>query len=153
MKKKVVQEAPVLQNVASPAKKVVQSHVKGGEKRRRKPQSVAPVDTTPLDDGVQKKRARIDRPQSKPTVVGVKDSQTSRGHDEGRSRISPEVLFSKLQGVFDVFWDLELDPPAVATPFFGLITRNNCDMLGLPRFFDKVIDSCSLANINVRSCF
>ena len=153
LKKKTMYDTKFQQNVASPNKKVAPQS-KGGEKRRRKSQNTSYPDDAD-GDIFQKKRARggggggggADRSSRKQDVIG------SGGGDVGGVRSIPlEVLQPQLEAVFQVFWDLELDPPALATPFFGLITRNNCDVLGLPRFFDKILtESCSLANISVSS--
>lgn len=152
LKKKIMYDTHYQQNVASPHKKMATAQSKGGEKRRRKSQNTASVDD---EDGTtfQKKRGRAsaggggDRSSRKHDVLGG-GVQAAGG---GSARIPMDVLQPQLESVFQVFWDLELEPAALATPFFGLITRNNCDVLGLPRFFDRILESCSLANISVRS--
>ena len=61
----------------------------------------------------------------------------------------PENMSEILQEVFNKFWELDIEPE-ISTPFFSLITRLNCGMtFGMPDFFDKVTDSCTLANIKV----
>jgi hypothetical protein len=65
----------------------------------------------------------------------------------------PENLFEVLQGVFDVFWDLDVDP-AISTPFFAFITRQSCGpSFGMPDYFSKVAEACTLVNIKVRCRF
>lgn len=61
----------------------------------------------------------------------------------------PENMFEVLQGVFDAFWDLDVDP-AISTPFFALITRQSCGpSFGMPDYFSKVTEACTLVNIKV----
>ena len=143
LKKKAAYDAqPSLNTTLILKKNTVSQSTKGGEKRRRRSQNnpVFVVDPIP-DDSFQKKRVRVtERPGR--TVDGL------GGDSSVGQRVLLVALQPKLESVFKVFWDLELEP-AVATPFFGLITRHNCDALGLPRFFDKIIESCSLANISV----
>lgn len=141
LKKKAVYHPPLPQNASTAHKKGAPSQSKGVEKRRRRSQNTSVSVDDIFDDTFQKKRGRLsDRSGKKPDGQQAEESLASR--------VPQDVLQPKLEGVFQVFWDLELEPAAVVTPFFGLITPKNCDMLGLPRFFDKVVESCSLANIS-----
>jgi len=143
LKKKVVYHAQLPPNSSIVHKKSAAPQSKGGEKRRRRSQNTSVSVDEIFDDTFQKKRGRVSDRSSKKPDGHVTDVSVV-------SRIPQDVLQPKLEAVFQVFWDLELEPSAVVTPFFGLITPRNCDMLGLPRFFDKVVESCSLANISVR---
>mmetsp|Transcript_306 Transcript_306/g.696 ORF Transcript_306/g.696 Transcript_306/m.696 type:complete len:287 (-) Transcript_306:2617-3477(-) len=141
LKKKVVYHAQLPPNSSIVHKKSAAPQSKGGEKRRRRSQNTSVSVDEIFDDTFQKKRGRVSDRSSKKPDGHVTDVSVV-------SRIPQDVLQPKLEAVFQVFWDLELEPSAVVTPFFGLITPRNCDMLGLPRFFDKVVESCSLANIS-----
>jgi hypothetical protein len=60
---------------------------------------------------------------------------------------TPENLHTVLTEVFEKFWELDIEPH-ISTPFFALITRNNCGpVFGMANYFDKITDSCTLANI------
>ena len=62
---------------------------------------------------------------------------------------APENLHGILLDGFNKFWELDMDP-SISTPFFALITRHNCGpVFGLPDYFEKVTDACTLANIKV----
>jgi hypothetical protein len=163
-KKTNVYDTQFHQNVASPNKKPPPALQQKGEKRRRKSQiSGYDGDDVFDDDSFQKKprvRASGDRVRKLDAAGSHGSGDTSSavcassgaggtGYAERAATIPLEVLQPQLEAVFQVFWELELAPPALATPFFGLVTRANCDVLGLPRFFDKVLESCSLANISV----
>jgi hypothetical protein len=141
------------QTISSPHKKMASSQSKGGEKRRRKSQSAAAyadTDDTFDDSSFQKKRARaaggdsFSRKHEGTGTGGGMTGEQGSSMSERTSRasssimtttggggvssssnitISPGLLQVSLEGVFRVFWELEIAPPAVATPFFGLITR------------------------------
>jgi hypothetical protein len=176
LKKKTASDTTQFQqSVASPLKKIPPSQSKGGDKgRRRKSQNITYAGEDVFDDTFSKKQRvrgsgagagagggdrssrKLDLASgggggaaSQPAAGGGRTAGGGGGGGGGGGRIPPEVLQPHLERVFQGFWELELAPPSLATPFFGLITRNNCDVLGLPRFFDKVLESCSLANISV----
>lgn len=119
------------QGVVSPKKAA--SQTKGGEKRKRRvSQSNSSTDLALLEQGsdsFQKKRVRgsgvgAGSGGRKSDSAADKSGSSASNGSDGRS-ISLSVLQPKLEAVFKVFWELELDPPSLATPFFGLITRNN----------------------------
>ena len=61
---------------------------------------------------------------------------------------TPPNLQPVLRSILDAFWNETLEP-LVAIPFFSLITRENCASFGLPDYFSKVEESCTLTNIKV----
>jgi len=61
---------------------------------------------------------------------------------------TPSNLQPVLRSILDEFWNESLEP-LVAIPFFSLITRENCASFGLPDYFSKVEESCTLTNIKV----
>mmetsp|Transcript_16908 Transcript_16908/g.25489 ORF Transcript_16908/g.25489 Transcript_16908/m.25489 type:complete len:301 (-) Transcript_16908:62-964(-) len=63
--------------------------------------------------------------------------------------VRPEILQPVLQKIFDGFWDLEMEP-SIAIPFFSIITRENCERIQLPGFYEKVMQECTLRNIKER---
>lgn len=139
LKRKPIEEIKAPQSFASPIKKSSSAlPSKGAEKKRRKS---APIGHE--DAGAPKKRPRPAIKKSDDLV-----GRSSGVQKAGSKRMSPDELHRHLEKVFKYFWELELSPPSLATPFFGILTRANCDVLGLPRFFDKVTESCTLANIS-----
>lgn len=61
----------------------------------------------------------------------------------------PDNMYEVLQDVFQIFWELDIEPE-VSAPFFSLITQHNCGpTFGMPDFFDRITESCTLANIKV----
>ena len=83
---------------------------------------------------------QVERTKTRPLARGAVSLNQALAWTGVQLGLSAVLLFS-------------LEPAAVVTPFFGLITPVNCEMLGLPHFFDKVVESCSLANISVRLLF
>ena len=126
---------------------------KGADRRRRRNRSTSHFEEFAND----KKRARgIERsirPDSSNHAIRSNSMELKSSVDESlgdnRKSLSLDVLQSRLEEIFKEFWELELDH-TLATPFFGLIERHTCDAMKLPRFFDKVMESCTLANISVR---
>lgn len=90
-------------------------------------------------DAQPTKRPRIDK--SKPV-----DTMSSVFVDEIQYK-APENLHSALTDLFNIFWELDIEPH-ISTPFFALLTRHNCGpVFGMENYFDKVTDACTLANI------
>jgi hypothetical protein len=73
----------------------------------------------------------------------------SSGVTDDTDQRVPENLYLILNDVFNKIWNLEIEA-VLSTPFFGLITRYNCgDVFGMPDYFEKVSEACTLANIQV----
>lgn len=87
------------------------------------------------------KRPRLDKSKTA-------DAMSSVFVDEIEYK-APENLHAALTEVFNSFWELEMES-AILTPFFALIDRHNCGpIFGMPDYFDKVTDACTLATIKV----
>lgn len=116
---------------------------KTGERKRRQPTKRLDDDDSidDVDDTLSavRKKFRSERRGRLPDALGQSTT----------SSLPPEVLQPILQEIFDEFWDLKMDPPELMVPFFSIITREKCDALGLPGFYDKVMQECTLANMNV----
>lgn len=118
---------------------------KSGDRKRRQTSAVAQDkdldNEVELDDTLSaaRKKFRSERRGKRNESIGVGVSSYS---------LPPEILQPILQELFDEFWNLELESQ-LAIPFFATITRENCNALGLPGFFEKVMQECTLSNINV----
>jgi hypothetical protein len=66
-------------------------------------------------------------------------------------RISPSVFEPVIREIFDEFWSMEIPDALVASAFFTLITRKTCAGLGIPDYFDSVMEACTLVDIQVSS--
>jgi hypothetical protein len=113
---------------------------------------MAKYNELPKKTGPKKRGSTGDPPAGKRPRYDSKlkgaDSMSSMFVDEIEYK-APENLQTILAEVFNKFWDLEV-APAISTPFFALITRHNCGpVFGMPEYFDKVTDACTLANIKV----
>ena len=120
---------------------------KGAGPRKRR-QSTPAIDT-PLDkhqDDDESLATARKKFRSERSTRGRRDTGGVGGSGP---MLPPQVLQPMLQEIFEEFWNLELSPPQVAIPFFSHITRDNCDLLGLPGFYERVMQECTLANINV----
>jgi hypothetical protein len=120
------------------------SGAKTGERKRRQTAAAQDIDLDndiAVDDTLSaaRKKFRSERRGTRNESVGLGVPSSS---------LPPEVLQPILQELFDEFWNLELDSK-IAIPFFANISRHNCDVLGLPGFYEKVMQECTLFNVNV----
>lgn len=99
--------------------------------------------------GAAAKRPRLDGRGRRAVEAAPGLMLYAASEDSAQHQRVPENLFEVLQGVFDVFWDLDIDP-AISTPFFAFITRQSCGpSFGMPDYFTKVAEACTLVNIKV----
>lgn len=67
-----------------------------------------------------------------------------------RQEIEPHPkLYDVIPIIFNEFWEMTFEPK-MSVPFFACITPENCTELGIPNYFEKIVESCTLANIKVR---
>lgn len=102
--------------------------------RKRKVQIDQDGETEQLSKTVRKKATTLSKPANASSNV---------------TESFPTIPHEALQRLFDEFWDLEFNDPIVAAAFFSLITKKNCTSLGVPDYFEKILEACTLANIKV----
>ena len=89
------------------------------------------------------KRIRYDSKPKTQESTQVAPKQAEEVH------VATVNIYTAMSEIFNKFWEIEIDP-LHSTPFFALITRYNCGpVFNMPDYFDKVIESCTLANIKV----
>merc|ERR1711871_316773 len=67
-----------------------------------------------------------------------------------RQEVKPhEKLYELLPAFFNEFYDMSFDN-MLTVVFFACITPENCDELGLPKYFDSVTEAINLTTIRVR---